>query len=317
MKKLNVLMLGGAKRVSVARQISIDARAYGLTADIYSYETSPFVPVSEIASIILGKSFSDPECLSDLQRHIHEKSIDIALSFHDASIKFLPALANMCFAPSPSSETIEIFSDKLRTNEFAKVHGIPIARDASKAPAIARPRNGSSSKGIEWLNTDLNYREFFDKAHADNFVIQEIASGPEFTVDGYVAQNSVWKEFAVRERLEIAGGEVTKSITRDLPEINELCLKIVQESNYIGPFTAQFIWDELRGQFLLMEVNSRFGGGMPTSLLAGIPWIEVMIADCLGLDVPKFKYQHEYLVVRSLTELGFSKDERDGFALER
>jgi biotin carboxylase len=78
------------------------------------------------------------------------------------------------------------------------------------------------------------------------------------------------------------------------------------KANLRGAITVQFIWSEAEKAYLVMEVNLRFGGGVLTTILAGIPWPEILLRDYLGIDQGTYDYDHDFLMVRSFREFGFS-----------
>jgi hypothetical protein len=43
-----------------------------------------------------------------------------------------------------------------------------------------------------------------------------------------------------------------------------------------------------------------------TTILAGIPWPEILLRDYLGIDQGTYDYDHDFLMVRSFREFGFS-----------
>jgi hypothetical protein len=40
--------------------------------------------------------------------------------------------------------------------------------------------------------------------------------------------------------------------------------------------------------------------------LAGIPWPEILLRDYLGMEQQQYDYDHDFLMVRSFREFGFS-----------
>jgi carbamoylphosphate synthase large subunit len=84
-----------------------------------------------------------------------------------------------------------------------------------------------------------------------------------------------------------------------------------EKANLKGAITVQFIWNEAEQAYLVMEVNLRFGGGILTTILAGIPWPEILLRDFLDLEIETYDYDQNFLMVRSFREFGFSlKDAR-------
>ena len=65
---INILFLGGAKRVSMGRKLIKAGAELGCKVVLYSYELVPHVPISAVAEVIIGKRWKDPS----LVEHLHE-----------------------------------------------------------------------------------------------------------------------------------------------------------------------------------------------------------------------------------------------------
>ena len=304
--QIRILMLGAGKRASMAEQFKIAAANLGYQCSIISYETEREVPIAEFAEVIVGRKFSDKDSIADIRDVVAAKNIDIVIPFHDSALGIASQLGEKVFVPGSNMESIEIFSDKKMTGQFLRSHSIPTPKLATSAPAIAKPIYGSSSKGIVRLLSNEELSQFIAGPGANDFEIQELCSGPELSVDGYVALNGGFRQFAPRIRLETLNGEATKSRTIRNKEVESICNDLCVKANLRGAVTVQFIWSEAEKAYLVMEVNLRFGGGVLTTILAGIPWPEILLRDYLGIDQGTYDYDHDFLMVRSFREFGFS-----------
>ena len=83
MKKLNVLFLGGAKRVSLAEHLIKAGKRLNLDVTIFSYELDERVPLASVGTILKGKKWSDADLFSDLHNQINKNDISIVLPFVD------------------------------------------------------------------------------------------------------------------------------------------------------------------------------------------------------------------------------------------
>ena len=84
---VNILMLGGAKRVSMARMLKDAGSRMGLDVVLFSYELTPEVPVAVEASVITGLKWTDPDLMDDLHNVVSENRIDILLPFVDPAVE--------------------------------------------------------------------------------------------------------------------------------------------------------------------------------------------------------------------------------------
>ena len=304
--EIRILMLGAGKRASMAEQFKISARNLGYSCSIYSYESEYEVPIAEFAEVIVGKKFSHEDTPTDIRRIIADKKIDIVIPFHDAAVAIASQLVDVVFAPVSGLDAAILFSNKKLTGEFLRSSSIPTPKLATNAPAIAKPIYGSSSQGLIRILSNEKLTSFLESKEAPEYEIQELCSGPELSVDGYVAMNGKFMQFAPRIRLETLNGEATKSQTIQNKEVELICHELCVKASLKGAITIQFIWDEIKQRYFVMEVNLRFGGGVLATILAGIPWPEILLKDFLGIEQEPYDYDHNYLMVRSFREFGFS-----------
>lgn len=188
-----------------------------------------------------------------------------------------------------NGEILEVCKDKRKTYEYflnseinlpkvyseKEVQDIIIYGDINKLPLIIKPRNGMGSDGVFKIN-NLKELKFF-KDYVEDGIIQEYIEGSEYTVDVITDLKGEPVYVVPRKRLEVRSGEVVKSSTcKDEKIINET-LKVMRHLNklrnseklgLLGPLTIQF-FKKSNGEIYLLEINPRFGGGVPLSFEAG------------------------------------------------
>ena len=220
-RKLNVLFLGGAKRVSFAEQLIKAGKEYGIEVSIFSHELSDCEPVASVGKIIVGSKYASPGIDAEIGDIISTYGIHIVLPFIDPGIEVAARCKDRnpgVFVPVSSVEASHLMFDKiLSAGEFCRL-GIPVPKtyvvgDISY-PAILKPRCGSASRGIMIANS-ADEMPHVDGI-ADKYLIQQyIADREEYTVDCYVGMHDNEVKCAVpRLRIATAGGEVTKTETR-------------------------------------------------------------------------------------------------------
>jgi carbamoyl-phosphate synthase large subunit len=305
-KTIRVLFVGGGKRFSAAEKLIEAGRDLGLSVEIYAYEIGQEVPIADVATAIKGIRFSDENVVSDLADNIKKYSIDIALPYHDQAIGLLASLRDQVFVPTCDPSLVKVFGSKIQSAQFFRRKALLTPARAIKVPAIAKPELGSASKGLLRFFEQESLDDFLTDPRSQNYELQELWSGPEYSVDGYIALNSTFSHFAVRERLETLGGEVVRSRTVDMPEIDAVCQRMVEIPGVRGAITIQFIVDNKSGRCGLMEVNARYGGGMLTSLGAGVPWFHILLRDYLRIPQQPVEHRIGVLMVRSFREHYFT-----------
>ncbi len=313
--EVNILFLGGAKRVSVARHFIHTAKEMGLTARIFSYELDERVAIAAVGTVIKGLRWSDPELMADLTRVVEEHGIDIVLPFVDPAILVARRLKDLCpevFIPvSEPSVCITMFDKMLSARWFA-AHGVSQpkfydARTEVRYPVILKPRRGSASKGLIICHDDSEWPQL---NIFDDYLVQDyIADSTEYSVDCYVNRHGEPVSIVPRLRLEMAGGEAVKSLTVRDEAIISQSDHILRSGEFLGPVTIQFIKDNASGAVYVMEINPRLGGGVVTSICAGSGIIAMILEEYLGREVaPHTLWRENTLMVRYLQEVIFYAD---------
>jgi carbamoyl-phosphate synthase large subunit len=301
-RSIRVLFAGGGKRYSAAEKLIQAGNELDLDVKIYAYEMGFGLPIADIATVVQGKKFSDPEILQHLEETLRECSIDIALPYHDRAISLLAALSHRVFVPTCSSDLAQIFGSKIQSAAYFRRQAIPLPGFSGEVPAIAKPDMGSASQGMLRFSDQSKLDAFLSSPERVHYEVQDLVSGPEYSVDGYIALNSDFRHFAVRQRLETLGGESVRSQTVDIPQVEAQCHRLSGISGVRGAITMQFIFDSRNGEYGIMEVNPRFGGGMLTSWGAGVPWFHILLRDFLDLPQAPVCHKTGVLMVRSFRE---------------
>lgn len=290
MNRTVVLMLGGARRVSMAELLIKSAARLGHELVILSYELTKHVPIAAVAEVITGLKWSDPGVVDNIVKICREKEVNIILPFVDGAIE----IASQCalqlpgvFVPVSEPEVAATMFDKVSAAKAFKDAGIPIPATYSaltaSIPAIAKPRHGSASRGIKVF---YNIDDLMHLQNIGDYLIQEyIENRTEYTVDCYVSREGEVLCTVPRVREEVMGGEVTRTRTRHNEELERMCREAIKAFRLRGPVTLQFIHDLTRDRFLLMEINPRLGGGVICSIYAGAPIADYILQESMGVPL--------------------------------
>lgn len=288
--KLTVLLLGGARRVSLAEHFKRSGQRIGYKVDIVSYDLSEEVPVALEAKVIKGLRFSSPDVVADIKRVVSEFDVNIILPIVNNSIEIASILKKELpdvFVPVTDFENASSLFDKADAAKVFKEAKLPIPRTYSvlsaQMPAIAKPRKGGSSRGIQIFN---NIEDLMHLQDLHNYLLQEyIEHKREYTVDCYIDNEGEILTTVPRERLEIMGGESTRTITCHNKVLEDLSREVINHFSLRGPINLQFLHDLDTDRYLLMEVNPRLGGGVICSIYAGAPIVDYIIDESLGVKL--------------------------------
>lgn len=192
---------------------------------------------------------------------------------------------------------IDICFDKFKTVQWVKSLGLnapktylsldevkkAIATGEVEFPLFMKPRWGSGSIGLETIDDmeelDIYYNLLAKKikktilasASVGNefIIIQEKLTGNEYGLDIMNDLNGKNIGVSVKQKLAMRAGETDKAITCDIPEIHEMGRKIGNALKHIGNLDVD-IMQRANGDYCVLELNPRFGGGYPFSHEAGV-----------------------------------------------
>lgn len=194
-------------------------------------------------------------------------------------------------------EVIDLCFDKYKTAQWIESLGLYAPKtyvrleDVKRAltlneisfPLFMKPRWGSGSIGLETVENmeELNvyYNLLFKKIKntilatasvGDEYImIQEKLTGIEFGLDVMNDLEGNLAGVSVKRKLAMRAGETDKAITMDLPEVREIGMIIGHNLKHIGNLDVD-IMQRANGDYCVLELNPRFGGGFPFSYEAGV-----------------------------------------------
>lgn len=193
-------------------------------------------------------------------------------------------------------EVVNICKDKQFTYEYfidskinlpkvysaVEIEKIIEKKDSGKFPLFIKPVDGMGSSNTFRIN-NIKELEFFND-YVENNIIQECIIGEEYTVDCLVDFNGNPVYVVPRKRLEVRSGEVVKSSTVYDNHIISDTIEVIKHLNNardkngfstIGPLTIQFFKTNNQ-EIYLLEINPRFGGGVPLSFECGANYGEAL-----------------------------------------
>jgi carbamoyl-phosphate synthase large subunit len=217
---------------------------------------------------------------------------------------------------------IDIAFDKKKTVEFANSIGVKTPKtftnfnDALKAlekgdlsfPLVVKPRWGSASIGLEFPTNqeelELVYRllslrlsrTMLAEASKSDFnnaiLIQEKIDGIEYGVDVLNDFEGNTQQVYVKEKLAMRAGETDKSALRNKPEIEDMGFMIGNALKHIGNLDCDVFEND--GEYYLLELNPRFGGGYPFTHYSGGNYVKAIISWLKGDEFDFSTFQRRY-----------------------
>ena len=279
----------------------------------------------------------DPKYIDITLNICKEQKIDSLISLNDLELPILAEnkakfeeLGVKVIVSDP--EVIDIAFDKYKTAQWVESIGLnapktyvtlmsakeALAKGEIAFPLFMKPRWGSGSIGLETIDDmeelDIYYHLLMKKIKktilatasvGDEYImIQEKLTGKEFGLDvmNDLKGNNVG--VSVKQKLAMRAGETDKAITVDLPEVYEMGRKIGENLKHIGNLDVD-IMQRANGDYCVLELNPRFGGGYPFSYEAGvnlpqaiIQWVkgEKVDASILVPQIGKMFAKNDYLM---------------------
>lgn len=157
-------------------------------------------------------------------------------------------------------------------------------------PCVVKYRHGTGSLGIRYARTPEELVTFFGQpAHDEDVVfdrpvpiVQEYAEGV-ITDVCCLFNHGQPRAAEVHQRTRTwppSGGWGTTYLTIDAPDLKAKALRLLSAVGWHGPALVEFKVDPATGAEKLMEVNTRFWGGLDVSYHAGVDfaWMAVRMA---------------------------------------
>lgn len=262
--------------------------------------TAPALSVADVR--VMVPAVYDEHYIEALHQICEMHHVDVLISLNDLELPILAenksSFENIGVNVLVSSpEVIDICFDKLRTADFITSIGLkspktyPNLETAAQAildgelkfPVVIKPRWGSASIGIEFVDNMDDLRIVYElikrkiskgilgevSQNDENYIlIQEKITGKEFGLDIINDLQGKNVAVAVKQKLSMRAGETDKATTVDNPELHRIGEVIGVELAHIGNLDCDIL--EMGGEYYVLELNPRFGGGFPFSYEAGV-----------------------------------------------
>ena len=293
---MNILFTGVGRRIELLQAFREAALVLDKKLKIFGADlagTAPALAYCDCTRRVV--SMRDPDYIRNLLETCREDQIDLLIPTIDTDLLVLAEnrerfteIGTRVMISAP--EMVKICRDKNNTSRFFVQCGLraPMPVDDvqlyhSGFPAFIKPRDGSSS--INAFRVDNEEELEVYAAQVEDYIIQPFVSGREYTIDIFCDFDGNPVSIIPRERLQVRAGEVLKTrICMDRKMIDE-AKTLCKAFKPCGPMTVQLIRDD-RGTDWFIEINPRYGGGAPLSMMAGARSAETVLKLLSGEKVP-------------------------------
>lgn len=312
MEEFNILFTSAGKRIALIRDFKKALIELNLSGKIIVADRQKNIPTAFIADCYEAvPPVNSDRYISSLQEICQKHRIKLIVPLIDSELYILSRhqqlfddMGVMVLVSSP--QTNEICFDKRNTYTFFKSFNIAtpeilnletiLSQPITNYPLLIKPANGSCSVGVTKINNQQELVFFYD--YIPNSIIQEFVVGQEFTNDVLVDRQGKVRCVVPRLRMETRAGEVCKGMTVKNREIMAATQKVVEAlPGAFGCITVQcFLLPNLDIKFI--EINPRFGGGIPLSIQAGADFPRWIIEMSLDRPITMREWQDGVVMLR-------------------
>ena len=246
----------------------------GLLAD--HYEQVPLSAAPEFAPALLGV----------LQRYevgnylpLFPEEIMVAAKLRGEG--HIPASVTV-MAPPPAASAA--CADKWMLTQFLQKHGVPVPQTCLASEAcpgqelFLKPRKGTGSHGAR--RAGAAELAALVGASPTDWVVQEICSAPEVTVDAFYDPLSGFNHAVCRERIEIKSGVSTKARLFADETLERFARSLAEALGLAGAFCFQVM--RKLGAWVVTDVNPRPGAATAMCGVTGNDFFAATFARCWG-----------------------------------
>lgn len=311
---MNILFTCAGRRTYLLKYFKEQLGNDGLIVGTDMQLTAPALSAADIKEqvpAVYADEYID-RTLDICQRH----NIKALISLNDLELPILAAnrqkfedIGVKVIVSSP--EVIDICFDKYRTAKFVENLGLntpatyinynealqAIKNGTLHFPLVLKPRWGSGSIGIEFVNSleELNEMYFMllkkvkktilatASKGIEYILIQQKIEGQEYGMDVMNDLDGNHRAVSVKMKLAMRAGETDKAQTIDNANIQSIGHTLGKALRHIGNLDVDVF--EKDGKYYVLELNPRFGGGFPFSYKAGVNFPKAIIEWLRGNEI--------------------------------
>ena len=311
-KEINVLILSAGRRVELVnlfKQARDKLRIKGVVIAADMSNTAPALYFAD-KKYLLPK-IDDKKYLESLTDICIKEKVALVVPTIDTELEILSKNQKELESKTKSKILVSSYScvricgDKIRTASFFEEHGFEYPHTYTEKelddgkyifPLFIKPKDGSSSINAFRINQKEEL-DFFRK-YVKNPIVQECVIGQEYTFDVFVDFDGELLSIVPRKRLAVRSGEILKGQIDMNAELIKQVENVVRALKPMGHITIQGICSGEKIYYI--EINPRFGGGAPMSIMAGADSCEWLYKGLLGekIDKDSIKVQDKALYAR-------------------
>jgi carbamoyl-phosphate synthase large subunit len=295
MKRFNVLLTAGSRRVALVQAFRAALRTIGVPGSVIVTDVNPLSPSVHVADRSYRVPLAtDESYVTELLTICEAEQVRLVIPTIDDELGIVAAARDQfraikaVVACSPA-ETAAICNDKYETCARLIAAGVSAARSYLPAqltedmplPLFIKPRTGRGAIGAFPVR-NADELDFFLR-YVPTPLVQEYLDGPEFTIDVLCDFDGKPLSIVPRERVVIRAGVIDRGRTVNDQRLIRLAESACAAFRFAGAINIQC---RMRyEQPVIFEINPRFSGGIPLTIQAGADFPAMLLKLAMGRRV--------------------------------
>ncbi len=215
----------------------------------------------------------------------------IAEAYHAALIRHRDRFEPDVHVFSPPAECFRRATDKDEMHRLCEELGVPVAKgmtldallartgeDPLHYPLVLRTRNQNIETGrTPWKAAYARDRAELERLAAEveaitsNVLVQEYHAGVEDHIQVLMHEGMPFMvgEYIGEHHFPLAGGVTVQRVTCRHEPLERDAVRLLEALQWDGIAGVQFHYDPATDEYIFLEINPRFIGGLPTVIMAG------------------------------------------------
>ncbi|SFH54205.1 ATP-grasp domain-containing protein [Pisciglobus halotolerans] len=295
---MNLLILSCGTRNKI---IAYFKEALAGRGKVIAADHSPLAPaLYEADEAVIIPHIQDKQYLDTLLTLCKEKQIKAIFSLIDPELNLLAKhqhdfLAIDTVPIISDADKVELCFNKYALYEFLTEKQIPTPKsylnehqfyqDMEKGkisfPVFVKPYNGSASAQIHKAHSSDEMEDLI--LNGENMMIQEFMDGIEIGADVYVdLHTGKVVSIFTKEKINMRAGETDKARSFKDEQLFEFIQSVVEETGLKGMLDIDLF--KVGDQYLISEINPRFGGGYPHAYGCGVSFPKMLLNNLAGKE---------------------------------
>ena len=293
---MNLLILSSGTRNKIVQYFKKTLAGEGKVICTDMSELAP--SIYEADKYYIVPRMTDPGYLEIILDICKKEKIDGVLSLIDPELSLLAENEDKFAAVGTkvigsAYKLCEMSLDKYEMYNWLKGHGYKCAKSymdkeeffadvetgKAKYPVFVKPARGSASIAISKVHDKETIELLFK--HNEGLMIQEFLDGQEIGADVYIDMISgEIVSIFTKKKILMRAGETDKAVSFKDERLMEVLKKFVSEAGYRGQIDIDVF--DVNGEYYIIEVNPRFGGGYPHAYESGANHMCLIVNNLAG-----------------------------------